>query len=147
MTRRSPFDDIADLFDQVGEELEDIERTLGVEGGADVPVDVLERDDAFVVTADLPGFDPEDVEVTLSGRELTIHAEGDERAESASETDDEGRYHRRERRVRSVTRRLRLPGEAVEEEASATHENGVVTVTLPRPEPDGEGDGTQIDVE
>ncbi|MXR42532.1 Hsp20 family protein [Halobaculum sp. WSA2] len=145
MTERTPFDDVTDLLEQLGEELDEVDTTLGNPGRGDVPVDLLERDGEFVVVADLPGFGDEDVEVTVSGRTLTLRAESDDEETSAGAAPD-GQYHRRERRRRSVTRRVQLPDEVNESEATATYDHGVLTVTLPKREPDS-GDGTQIDVE
>ncbi|WP_435064531.1 Hsp20/alpha crystallin family protein [Halobaculum sp. EA56] len=145
MTGRTPFDDITDLIEQLGEELDEVGTTLEGHARGDVPVDLLERDDEFVVTADLPGFDGDEIEITVSDRTLTLRAESDEE-ETSAEATPEGQYHRRERRRRSVTRRVRLPGEVNETEATASYENGVLTVTLPKREPDS-GDGTRIDVE
>lgn len=144
MTRGTPFDDVGDLFDQLGEGLDEVGETLESRVRGDLRVDVLEGDGEYVVRADLPGFDTDEIDLTVSGRKLTI------RAAAAAETDEEeaaadGRYHRHERRARSFARRLRLPGEVVEEEATADYDTGVLTVTLPKREPAEEG--TRIDVE
>ncbi|MFC7136259.1 Hsp20/alpha crystallin family protein [Halobaculum litoreum] len=104
---------------------------------------MLERDGAYVVSADLPGFDADDIELTVSGRDLTLRADAETDAEADAETPT-GRYHRRERRARSLARRLRLPGEVVEEEATASYEDGVLRVTLPKAAV--EKGGTRIDV-
>lgn len=145
MTGRTPFDEVTDLLEQLGEELDEVDTTLGNPARGDVPVDLLERDDEFVVVADLPGFGDEDVEVTVSGRTLTLRAESDDEEMGAGVAPD-GQYHRRERRRRSVTRRVQLPDEVNESEATAAYDHGVLTVTLPKREPDS-GEGTQIDVE
>lgn len=145
MKGRRPFDDITDLFEQLGEEIDEVGEALETRARSDVAVDILERDDAFVVHADLPGFDREDIDLSVSGRELTIRAESTADEEAADET-DEGRFHRRERRERSITRRVRLPGEVVAADATAKYNHGVLTVTLPKPASNSE-DTTRIDVE
>ena len=144
MTGGTPFDDVGDLFEQLGDELDEVGETLGSRVRGDVSVDVLEGDEAFVVRADLPGFDTDDIDLTVSGRTLTIRADAAEETDEEGETVD-GRYHRRERRSSSLARRLRLPGAIVEAEATASYDAGVLTVTLPKPEP--VEDGTRIDVE
>jgi len=145
MTGRTPFDDVTDLLEQLGEELDEVDTTLGDPARGDVPVDLLERDDEFVVVADLPGVGDEGVDVTVSGRTLTLRAESDD-AETSAGADPDGQYHRRERRRRSVTRRVQLPDEVNESEARAAYDHGVLTVTLPKRTPDS-GEETRIDVE
>lgn len=145
MSGRTPFDGIDELFDRLDREMGDVGRVFDTGVGESVNVDVVERDDEVVVAADLPGFERDEIEIAASGSRLTISAEDDEATET-DETDDRGTYHRRERRSRSVTRRLRLPVEVDEEAASATYENGVLTVTLPKRELSLD-EGTRIDVE
>jgi len=109
-----------------------------------IDVDVAEYDDEFVVMADLPGFDREDIDLTVRGGVLSIRAE---REISSDEGDDAGAYLRRERRAESMRRSITLPAEVREDEASATYANGVLTVTLPKVHADeGEDDGHHIDV-
>lgn len=106
-----------------------------------VPVDVLERDDEFVVTADLPGYDKEAIDVRLSGATLTIAAERSAESEIASE---DGEYVRQERTRETVSRSLRLPDRVDESGTEATYENGVLTVELRK---SGAGEGESIDIE
>ena len=127
---RNPFDEIERMFDRMSRQLGPIEDEL-LDGS--VPVDVEDRGDSFVVTADLPGFDREDVDVQLAGETLTISGSHETDDEAAGE-DETGRYVRRERRRRSVSRSVHLP-EAVDQEGTeATYTNGVLTVTLPKQE-------------
>ncbi|MFC4358101.1 Hsp20/alpha crystallin family protein [Halobium salinum] len=137
--RKNPFEDLDDLFDRLTRGLED----AGMAGGAtDVAVDVSETAEDVVVAADLPGYDREDVNVTVANRRLTVEAE----RERSSESGDE-RYHRRERSHRRVRRTVTLPTDVEEESASATYENGVLTVTLPKEVPDDEdASGHRIDI-
>jgi HSP20 family protein len=103
-------------------------------------VDVAEYDDEFVVMADLPGFDREEIDVRATGDRLTIAAERD-----AEREDTERRYLRRERRHESVTRMIELPATARTEDASATYRHGVLTVTVPLDAVDAD-EGHRIDV-
>ncbi|WP_313691951.1 Hsp20/alpha crystallin family protein [Halorarum halobium] len=147
MPRRSPFDafeDIESVFDRMNEELEELSRQFEGEFVGDVDVDVAETDDEVVVVADLPGFETDEIDVTVAGRELTLSAEREEEREESDEA-DERRYHRRERTRSRVTRRLRLPEDVVEEDADAEYTSGVLTVTFPKETGDGDG-GTRIDV-
>ena len=126
--RRNPFDDLEELFDRLGRQFED-----GVAGGSSlspsssVAVDVEDAREEYVVTADLPGYDTDDVELTLSDGVLRLEARHREEDEFEA-----GRYIRRERTDRSVSRRIRLPEPVDEEAVSASYNNGVLTVTLPK---------------
>jgi HSP20 family protein len=129
--RSNPFDEVERLLDRMNAE-------LGSAGG-DVAVDVEERDDEYVVTADLPGFEGDDVAVTLDEGVLDIEAERDETREEAT-----GEFLRRERTRESVRRSVRVPGEVDAERTEARYRNGVLTVRLPKSGGDG---GRRIEVE
>lgn len=132
----NPFDEIEQLFDRMSEQLG--EGPLAKAAGS-LLVDVEDSGDAFVVTADVPGYDKEEIDVTLSDRTLRIAAEREETTEE-SEAD----YIRRERQRTSASRSVRLPGAVDEAGISATYDNGVLTVTLPKIEGGG---GHRIEVE
>jgi HSP20 family protein len=128
--RRNPFEEIEELFDQLNAGFSEINDTVESElAGSDMNVDVAERDEQIVVTADVPGFDSDEIEVTVQDRRLTISAESSEETEAE---DDETNYFRRERTTRSVSRTLTLPTDVEETEANASYENGVLTVELPK---------------
>jgi HSP20 family protein len=127
---RNPFDDIERMFDRMSNRLEPFDE--GAFQGS-VAVDIEETDDAYVVTADLPGFDRDDIDVELAGDRLTLSAT--HTTEGSDE--DEGRYLRRERRQQSVSRSVRLPEPVDEDATEAEYNNGVLTVTLPK---EAEGD-------
>lgn len=138
-----PFGDVDDLFARMNRQFEEMRGQWDGRTGGDagMPVDVAERDGEIVVTADLPGFDREDVDVTVSDGVLTITAErGAEDEQSA-----DGEYLRRERRRAAVRRAVRLPSEIDEEAATAGYVNGVLTITLP--ERESEDDARRIDIE
>jgi HSP20 family protein len=95
----------------------------------ELPLDVSESEDAFLVKASLPGINPDDLEITFNNNTLTI------RGEVKSEEETEGtRYHMRERRYGSFTRSITLPrgiqGDAIE----ANYEAGVLALRLPKAE-------------
>ena len=95
--------------------------------GQHVPVDLTDEDDAVIVTADLPGYEKEDIHLSVSDDLLTVRAE----REATAEHDDES-YVRRERHAQSARRTIPLPATVDEEAASAVYRNGVLTVTLPK---------------
>jgi HSP20 family protein len=144
MRRTNPFDEIERMFGRMSRQFDDMSRQwdggmMGV-GAPDIALDVADHDDEVVVTADLPGFEKEDIDLTVSGRTLTISAEREHHAER-----EEGEYLRRERRAESMRRSISLPEEVDEESAAATYTNGVLTVTLPKV--DVEDDSRHIDIE
>jgi HSP20 family protein len=90
-------------------------------------VDLVEHDDEFVASVDLPGFDREDVSIEVTDHTLRISAE---REEETAEEDT--RYLRHERHHASAGRSIRLPEEVDRDAVSARMQNGVLTITLPR---------------
>lgn len=92
-------------------------------------IDVSETDQEIRVTAELPGIDEKDVEVTLTDDVLMIR--GKQKAEREEEK-DRG-YHLRERVQGTFSRVLRLPFAADPNQVQATVNNGVLTVTIPKP--------------
>jgi len=90
-------------------------------------VEELVRDDQYVIRAELPGLDPAtDIEVTVDGRTLTIHAD-------RCRQDDEPR--RTEFRYGSVTRSVRLPAQVDAHGITARYWNGILEVSIPVPAP------------
>lgn len=128
-----PFGEIERLFDRMSREF-GVEDVVG-----SVAVDVEDRGDAFVVTADVPGFGKDDIDVTLADRMLRIAAEREEESEEAGAD-----FLRRERHRTSASRSVRLPEAVEEDDITATYRHGVLTVTLPKRQGDG---GQRIEVE
>lgn len=95
-----------------------------------LPLDVAESETAFVVTADLPGFKKEDIALEIESGVLTI--KGETKIEKEEESADGPKYHRRERRIESVTRSISLPEGVLEDKVTADLKDGVLTVTLPK---------------
>jgi HSP20 family protein len=98
--------------------------------GSWVPaVNILEREDAMVITADLPGLKAEDVDVTVEDGTLSIR--GERRLEEASEGES---YHRVERIYGLFERTFTLPNSVDVEKIEARFVNGEMTLTLPKRE-------------
>jgi HSP20 family molecular chaperone IbpA len=95
------------------------------------------QDNGYVIRAELPGLDPEkDIEVTVDGRTLTIHAE---RRQEDSEP------YRSEFRYGSVTRSVRLPAKVDAKDVTARYENGILEVSVPVREVKPEGSRVAIE--
>ncbi|HEY7020044.1 MAG TPA: Hsp20/alpha crystallin family protein [Ktedonobacterales bacterium] len=93
----------------------------------DIPVDVAEKDNEFVVRATIPGVRPEDIQVNVQGDRLTLRAE----SQNEQERKDE-RYVVRERYATSFYRTLALPSPVNTDKADASYDQGVLTLTLPK---------------
>jgi len=94
-------------------------------------VEEVARDNRYVIRAELPGLDPErDIEVTVEGRTLTIHAE--------RRQEDSGPY-RSEFRYGSLTRLVRLPVKVDAADVTARYDRGVLEVSVPAREVRPEG--------
>ena len=90
-------------------------------------VDVREEAERFVVTADLPGVEGKDIEITADKGVLTV------RGERRSEKKDSGEgYERFERASGTFLRRFTLPESADAEAIKATHVNGVLELSIPK---------------
>lgn len=90
-------------------------------------IDQTEDDKAFHMSIELPGMDEKDVDITLSGRLLTI------RGEKKQEEKEQGKdFYRRERTFGSFRRTLELPGEVDESKIEASFKRGVLKIELPR---------------
>lgn len=148
MRRYNPFEELEQMFERTSRQLDEMGRgfdgSAGEFGGMDI--DLSDYDDEIVVVADLPGFDREEIDVTVSDRTLTVSAERESETESESDTDG-GEYLRRERTHSSMRRRVHLPEPVDEEAAGATYTNGVLTITLPKMGAGNDEDVRRIDVE
>lgn len=130
--RWDPFDELDLATTRVRRLLEQTFGGLGWPGqgesrGWTPLVDVVERDDAYVVEAELPGVRREDVQVELAGDELAISGE-------IGEHEPEGRVHRKTRRTGRFDYRVALPGGTDADRVEAKLTDGVLTVRVPRSE-------------
>jgi HSP20 family protein len=90
-------------------------------------LNVSETKDAMVVTAEMPGVDPKEIEIALTGDLLTL------KGEKEKETGEkEERFHRVERTYGAFLRSVRLPMAVDGSKVTATFKNGVLVVTLPK---------------
>ena len=109
-------------------------------GAGSVQIDLEETEDTLVLTADLPGFTREDIDLSVKDRMLRLDATHEEE----SEEEREGEYLRRERQRASVSRSITLPETVDTDAVSATYQNGVLTVEMDKREPETEE--TEIEI-
>ena len=92
-------------------------------------VDIKEDDKAFTLLADIPGVDPDEIEVTMDKGVLTIKGE----RQSEKKTEEEN-YKRVERQYGMFYRRFSLPDSANADAIEAHSEHGVLKITIPKQE-------------
>ena len=116
----------------VGRVQRQLDRALGeVADGATVSwiprVDIHEEDERFVVTADLPGVEGKDIEITAEKGVLTL--KGERRSEKKSSKDG---FESIERASGTFLRRFTLPESVNAEAIKASHVNGVLELSIPK---------------
>ncbi|GAB6966758.1 Hsp20/alpha crystallin family protein [Komagataeibacter kakiaceti JCM 25156] len=90
-------------------------------------IDVVEKDNAYTLVAELPGMDEKNIELKVSGRVLSIRGEKCE-----DSTDEQKNYHYSERRFGSFMRTFPIPEGVDTAKIDATFSNGLLTVLLPK---------------
>jgi HSP20 family protein len=129
-----PHDPIKQVFDRLFEgslfQNESTDESSVVTSQWVPRVDIKEETNRFVIYADLPGVDPQDIEVQMEKSMLTI--KGERRSEEKLETES---FSRIERRYGSFHRRFALPDSANPDGITASGHNGVLQIVIPkRPE-------------
>jgi len=113
---------------------EDLENESGLTeyrpGRRFVPaIDVTEDEEALTLTAEVPGMEKDDLDVSVDNDILTVR--GEKKEEEVSENTG---YHRVERRYGQFERRIRLPNYVDTAKIDASYDNGVLKLTLPKTE-------------
>lgn len=120
-------DNVFDTFDNFA-------RNFFRSSNTDLPAfrtDIRDAGDRFVLEAELPGFNKEDISLDLKDGILTIHAE---HREDKDEKDKQGNYIRRERRFGSFSRSFDVTG-IDEGGITAAYNNGILELNLPKAQP------------
>lgn len=90
-------------------------------------VDVNETDNEIKISAELPGMDEKDIDVSLQSNMLTI------KGEKKEEKEDKGKdFYRMERSYGSFSRSIQLPVEVETDKVDAKFKKGVLSITLPK---------------
>ncbi|WP_454274294.1 Hsp20/alpha crystallin family protein [Roseovarius sp. MBR-154] len=113
--------------------LRDVNRFIPTNSDQSVfpAVNVWQGDDAVAVTAELPGIDPSDIDISVKDNVLTISGE-----RKAPDVPDTARWHRNERRFGKFTRAIRLPFAASDDKVEARMTAGVLRIVVGRPDED-----------
>lgn len=135
LVRYDPWNSLSKLHDEVNRLFNDsLQATDGdqsrvVTSNWSPAVDIREEADRYVITADVPGVDPKDIELTVESGVLTLR--GERKLESEQ---NEGGYRRIERSYGTFYRRFALPDNADTESVSAKGNHGVLEVSVPKTE-------------
>lgn len=135
LTRFDPFADMLSLREAMNQLLEEsfVSPARGTSGSssANMPLNVSETADAYVVEAVVPGVKPEDLDITLQDNVLTLTAETHQEQQSGGK---QANFHRVERRYGRVSRSVALPTQVQSDAVKATLENGVLRLEVPKAE-------------
>ncbi len=141
----SPFQEMDSIF-------EDLDRTLDRFFGSPLrerrrgrkrapALDMRDLGDRFLVEAEIPGIDKDDIEIELRDDSMVIEGE------TTEETEEEGEdYLRKERGYRSFYRQLPVPESVEEEEITAELDQGVLSIELPKKKTEAK-EGKKIDIQ
>jgi HSP20 family protein len=92
-------------------------------------VDIYENGDSLVLKAELPGINPDDVEIRVEDN--TLYLKGERKFEKEVK---EQNYHRVERTYGTFTRTFTLPNSVDADKVAANYKDGVLTLTMPKKE-------------
>jgi HSP20 family protein len=116
---REPLGDI--FFDRLWPEWK---RDMGEE--LNPSVDLVEKDNKYELTVELPGLEKDDISISVENGYVTISGKREDRSEK-----EEGEYYVKEMRYGSFRRSFRLPKNVMDDKVEATYKNGLLTVVIP----------------
>src|SRR5512132_1469096 len=135
MMRWDPFQDLRSAQDEMAQMSPMLAHALGLHtqqasATAWAPaLDISERKDAYLVTVELPGLKPEDLDITMEDGLLTIQGE-----RQCTQESSEQQFHRVERRYGAFRRSITLPAHVTAEGIQASFEDGVLEILVPKAE-------------
>jgi HSP20 family protein len=135
MTRWNPFREMVEMQRTMDRMFDEVNRAVGSNGsdwssvGKWLSLDVHDNGEAFVIEADVPGMNPENIDVTVHENTLTISGEY-----AQPEAPEGTKRILNERRFGAFRRSITLPNAVDMDKAEANYDNGVLTLTLPRSE-------------
>lgn len=131
--RWNPFREMVEMQNSLNRMFNEVNRSFGenewAAAGNWLGVDVIEDPDNYIVTANLPGMLPEDIDITMHEHTLTIRAEV-----TAPELPEGTRRLLNERRYGQFRRSITLPEAVDADNVEANFHNGVLTLSIPKSE-------------
>ena len=118
-------------FERIRQGLDELSRSYGEKGKTQIranvfpALNVYEEADKLVVTAELPGIKPEDIDLSVEGETLTLSGRRESRREDGTVS-----YHRREIENGSFNRAITLPSKVDAAAVQANIADGILTITL-----------------
>jgi len=128
---RSPFEELEEMRRQMGRLSQDVTGTIYTEPTAGVfpLVNVTEDKDNYYIRAELPGIKADEIDISVTGNDLSISGERKIHAEN-----ENANYHRRERDEGQFSRIICLPAEIDPANVEAQTSDGILTVVLAKSE-------------
>ncbi|WP_255195633.1 Hsp20/alpha crystallin family protein [Halorarius litoreus] len=135
------------MFDEMERMMESMRRSMydGVDdvrsmaGMGSAHMSLEQTDDGYLVMADIPGFEKEEIDLRFDDGKLVVDARHEVTDESPVGSISRSRH---------IHEALHVPGEIIEDEIEATYRNGVLEVSLPTMEaPDEDDDAHRIDID
>lgn len=117
-----------DLFDRFFDDW-DVPSLFNDENSWIPAFDIAEKEKEYVVTAELPGMDMKDVDITYT--EGILNVKGEKKHEKEDKGED---YHRIERSYGSFHRSFRIPGSIKSNKIDASYKDGILKILLPKAE-------------
>ena len=132
LTPWKPFGELRTLrreMDKLWEDFFGGQELMSSEGLWLPAIDISETKEAIIVRAELPGMDPKEIEINLTGDVLTIKGEKRQKTEEKDEN-----FHRIETRYGAFQRSIRVPVSVDSGKIQAKYDKGVLKITLPKRE-------------
>ena len=126
--RENLFKDFFDDWALLGPRMRPLQGKLLPE---DFPVDIRENDGQYMIEAEIPGLQKDDIKIEVDGRQLTISAE----VKQESESKDGGRVLQKERYYGMVSRSFTLGSDIDASSAKASYQSGVLKLQLSKVSP------------
>jgi HSP20 family protein len=128
----SPWREMERLQHEMNRLLSGTSRSPGLSVALSYPaMNVWTNEESAFVTAELPGINPEDIDISVQNDTLTLRGN-----RAPDEVQEGGTYHRRERGSGSFTCSFQLPFQVQSDQVEASYAKGILRITLPRAEAD-----------
>ncbi|SIR50539.1 HSP20 family protein [Haladaptatus litoreus] len=137
MERYTPFEDVDRMFEQMRSRMWGFQDPQSerqqLNGRPGTHMNLKEHDGQFVLVADLPGFEKEEIDLSFSDDVLTVFAKHEVTGDDFT-------------RARELSERVTMPKAVEKEDITASYRNGVLEVRLPIAEQEDEKGGDRIEI-